>query len=104
MTVPIPESPTITALRAAVKDYHEEHGVMGPAADLIGAAAAIITEFDTQTAYVKTLMENPPSPEDVRRILAVPDPPVTVQSGTPWVDPWSEQSASGGQARGTLDP
>jgi len=87
MTLPgIPESATITALRRAVADYQNEHGVMGPAPDLIGAAAALIAEYDGQLAYIKAMTEQ------------------ALYRDRPWVDPWSEQQASGGTARGTLDP
>ena len=53
----VPQSPHIERLRRAVEDYHNEHGVMGPASDLIGAAASVVDEYDTQVAYVKVLTE-----------------------------------------------
>lgn len=168
----MPKSPTIEALRGAIERWEFAGWQGGTDAtrlrvrDLVGAARALVAEFDEQVAYVQFLRDHPPSADDVRRlmtdtdpatvdrvvstmrepvpsvcqcpgyrfpgdpngidercpvhgfaaqpetIISTPDGPVVVDRtpstlvnpGMPWVDPWGEQPASGGIAKGTLDP
>lgn len=107
MTVPgIPVSPVIEKLRRAISDYHEEHGVIGPASDLIDAACGVLTEYDMQVDAVRVMQQRHAVSETNLAAMRSFEPPkpVTVAAQVPWVDPWSEQQASGGAAKGTLDP
>lgn len=99
MTRAVPQNAKIEALRAAVDRFDFKWDTEDVLA-LTEAARALVAEYDEQTAYVQYLMDNPPDPAAIQRLMTTTDP----ETVTRVISTVSAVAQPGGQAHGTLDP